>query len=140
MSGNIFNMKPVNDADFLNQCVYGSMDDLVEIDDEFIICDKKSTKKSIPREVPDNYKIQMNIYKLLYFINFGVKIDKAAIIYIDKSSAWERHKTLVFKLDDIEKTRKYVLDKLSIISQNTPPPKVKTFLCPWCPYYSTCKP
>ena len=130
----------IDNDDMLYNCVYGSLDDVIEIDDELIICDKKTTKKSIPRQVPDNYKIQMNIYKLLYFVNKGITIDKAAIIYIDKSTGWERHKTLVFKLDDIETTRKYILEKLKELDTREIPKKVITFLCPWCPYYSICKP
>ena len=115
LSANILYMCNIDKDDMLYNCVYGSLDDVIEIDDELIICDKKTTKKSIPRQVPDNYKIQMNIYKLLYFVNKGITIDKAAIIYIDKSTGWERHKTLVFKLDDIETTRKYILVKLKVM-------------------------
>lgn len=129
------------DKDSLYDCVKGSMDDLVEIDDELIICDKKTTKKSIPREVPDQYKAQMNIYKLLYYISSGgVEIERACIIYIDKSSAWERHKARCFDLKPIEEIRQYVLDKLQILDTATPPKKVVTFLCPWCSYYTECNP
>jgi CRISPR/Cas system-associated exonuclease Cas4 (RecB family) len=129
------------DGDGLYDCVKGSMDDLVEIDDELIICDKKTTKKSIPREVPDNYKAQMNIYKLLYYIaSDGVEIERACIIYIDKSSAWERHKTRCFDLKPIEEIRQYVLDKLQVLDTAVPPKKVVTFLCPWCSYYTECNP
>lgn len=128
------------DADNIYECVKGSMDDLVEIDGELIICDKKTTKKSIPREVPDNYKAQMNIYKLLYFITTGVEIERACIIYIDKSSAWERHKTRCFDLKPVEEIRKYVLDKLQVLNTEIPPEKVVTFLCPWCSYYTECNP
>ena len=137
---NIKDNRIKNDSDNLYDCVKGSMDDLVEIDDELIICDKKTTKKSIPRQVPDNYKAQMNIYKLLYFITTGVEIERACIIYIDKSSAWERHKTRCFDLLPIEEIRKYVLDKLQVINTTTPPDKVVTFLCPWCSYYTECNP
>jgi len=155
LHGDIFNMKKVSytteeylggdktittmDNEFYD-CVKGSMDDLVEIDDELIICDKKTTKKSIPREVSDKYKEQMNIYKLLYFIETGVEINRAAIIYIDKSSAWERHKTRVFDLDPIEEIRKRVLSKLSVLKEGSIPPRVVSFLCPWCPFFSQCNP
>lgn len=128
--------KPTN----LYSCIAGSMDDLVEIDDELIICDKKTIKKGLPKTVSDQYKAQMNIYKLLYFITTGVEISRAAIIYIEKVSAWERHRTVVFDLQPIEEIRTFVLDKLSILDTEQAPPRVKTFLCPWCDYYNTCKP
>jgi CRISPR/Cas system-associated exonuclease Cas4 (RecB family) len=137
---NIKEGRTKEDKDDLYDCVKGSMDDLVEIDDELIICDKKTTKKSIPRQVPDNYKAQMNIYKLLYYVTTGIEIERACIIYIDKSSAWERHKTRCFDLKPIDEIRSYVLDKLSQINTDTPPDKVVTFLCPWCSYYTECNP
>ena len=133
-------MSKKSDKDKITDCVKGSMDDLVEIDDELIICDKKTTKKSIPRQVPDNYVAQMNIYKLLYFITTGVEINRACIIYIDKSSGWERHKSRCFNLEPIESIRTSVLAKLQILDTDSPPEKVVSFLCPWCDYYSTCKP
>jgi CRISPR/Cas system-associated exonuclease Cas4 (RecB family) len=137
---NVKTGKVKEEGDSLFDCVKGSMDDLVEIDDELFICDKKTTKKSIPREVPDNYKAQMNIYKLLYYITTGIEIERACIVYIDKSSAWERHKTRCFDLLPIEEIRKYVLDKLQILDVKEPPKKVVTFLCPWCSYYTECNP
>jgi CRISPR/Cas system-associated exonuclease Cas4 (RecB family) len=137
---NIKRGREKNGTDSLFDCVKGSMDDLVEIDDELIICDKKTTKKSIPREVPDNYKAQMNIYKLLYYITTGVEVQRACIIYIDKSSAWERHKTRCFDLKPIDEIKTFVLDKLAMLDTDTPPDKVVTFLCPWCSYYTECNP
>lgn len=137
---NIKEMSTIVEGEKITNCVKGSMDDLIEIDDELIICDKKTTKKSIPREVSEQYKAQMNIYKLLYFITTGVEVKRAAIVYIDKSSAWERHKTRVFDLEPIENIRKFVLDKLQVLDTDSPPPKVVTFLCPWCDYYTECNP
>lgn len=137
---NVKTGKIKTDNDSLFDCVKGSMDDLVEIDGELFICDKKTTKKSIPKEAPDTYKTQMNIYKLLYYITTGVEIERACIVYIDKSSAWERHKTRCFELLPIEEIRKFVLDKLQVLDVDTPPKKVVTFLCPWCSYYTECNP
>lgn len=118
----------------------GSMDDLIEIDGELIICDKKTTKKSIPREVPDNYKTQMNIYAYMYWEQTGNKINRAAIIYIDKSSGWERHKTILFDLEPLESTKLLIDSKMKEITQKEIPQRVKSFLCPWCPFYTECKP
>ena len=122
------------------QCVKGSMDDLVEIDGELIICDKKTNKKGLPKVAKEQHMRQMAIYKLLYFITTGIEIKRAAVIYIEKVTAWERHQTRVFDLPPIEDIRDFVLPKLQVLDTDTPPPKVITFLCSWCDYYKTCKP
>ncbi len=121
-------------------CIKGSMDDLVEIDGELIICDKKTHKKGLPKVAKEQHIRQMSIYKLLYFITTGVEIKRAAIIYIEKVTAWERHQTRVFDLPSIENIRDFVLPKLQVLDTKTPPPKVTGFLCTWCDYYETCKP
>lgn len=137
---NVKTGKIKTDNDSLFDCVKGSMDDLVEIDGELFICDKKTTKKSIPKEAPDTYKTQMNIYKLLYYITTGVEIERACIVYIDKSSAWERHKTRCFDLLPIEEIREFVLSKLQVLDTSIAPAKVPTYLCPWCSYVTECNP
>ena len=120
-------------------CVQGSIDDIIEIDDEYIICDKKTTRQ-IPKEVPLNYQIQLNIYKLLYFVNYGLEVNKGAIIYIDKTSGWSKHKTLMFDLLESFTIRELVLDKLDELKKENIPERVESFLCNWCPFYDECKP
>lgn len=119
--------------------VQGSMDDLVVIDGEYIICDKKTTKK-IPYVVPVRYQTQMNIYKLLYFIKTGIDVKKAAIIYIDKTTGWVRHKTIIFELLDIDEIKPYCVDKLQILASNTPPDRHETPICKFCPFKIECDP
>jgi CRISPR/Cas system-associated exonuclease Cas4 (RecB family) len=121
------------------EVVQGAMDDLVEIDDELIICDKKTTKQ-IPKEVSLQYQTQMNIYKLLYYINKDVDVKKAAIIYIDKTTAWAKHKTIVFDLLDILEIQQFALEKLELLRQEKIPPRVESYLCNWCPFINECNP
>lgn len=143
LAGNIFKMKavrydsrkrPLN----FNEVVQGSIDDIIDIDGELIIADKKTTRDSIPKEAPMKYKLQMNIYKLLYFINKKVEIKKAGLIYIDKSSGWKRYKSIVFDLLPIDEIKDYVIDKLKILSQKDPPERVETYLCNFCPFRKEC--
>lgn len=144
LAGNIITMKP---AEYTNkprkkdryEVVQGSMDDLVEIDDELIICDKKTTKQ-IPKEVSVQYQTQLNIYKLLYYINYDVDISKGAIIYVDKTSGWSKHRTITFELLDINAIRDYVIFALDILKQADTPERVESYLCNWCPFFDECKP
>ena len=120
------------------QILQGSMDDLIEIDDELFICDKKTVKQSLPRTVSEQYQKQLNIYKLLYYINYGKDIKHGAIIYIDKSSGWIRHKTRIVELLDIDEIQSYCQDVLKQIQQKNEPQRVESFLCNWCPYRKEC--
>jgi len=144
LAGNIKTMKPV---EYTNkprkkdryECIQGSMDDLIEIDDELVICDKKTTKQ-IPKIVSEQYQQQLNIYKLLYYINYNVEVKTGAIIYIDKTSAWNKHKTITFELLDIQDIREYCLESLGVLKQEGIPDRTESFLCNWCPFYKECAP
>jgi len=139
MTDNYKEKREMKELDIINS-VKGSMDDLIEIDDELIIADKKTVKKGLPKVAKPEHVAQMNIYKLLYYITTGVEISRAALVYIEKTSCWERHRTCMVDLQPIEDIRKFVLDKLQILDTDSPPPKVVTFLCPWCDYYTECNP
>ena len=119
--------------------VQGSMDDLIVIDGEYIICDKKTTKK-IPYVVPLRYQTQMNIYKLLYFIQTGIDVKRAAIIYIDKTTGWSRHKTISFELLDIDEIKPYCTDKLLTLASSKPPDRFESPICKFCPHKKVCDP
>lgn len=132
-------MTEERNSEYKYDVIQGSMDDLVEIDDELIICDKKTTKQ-LPREVTLQYKTQMNVYKLLYYINKGIDIKKAAIIYIDKTTGWAKHRTLVFELLDISEIQQFCLDRLRVLKSKRKPKRVESYLCNWCPHLKECNP
>lgn len=144
LAGNVKTMKP---ARYTNkprkadryEVIQGSMDDLVEIDDVLYICDKKTTKQ-IPKEISLQYQTQLNIYKLLYFINYNVDIPRGAIIYVDKTSGWSKHRTITFDLLDVNSIRDYVLSALVVLEQDDTPKRVESYLCNWCPFFEECKP
>lgn len=144
LAANIDKMKPAGYTNARRKANYydivqGAMDDLVEIDDELIICDKKTTRQ-IPKEISLQYKTQLNIYKLLYYINNDIDVKKGAIIYIDKTTAWNKHKTIVFDLLDIGEIKQFVLDRLALLERQQLPPRKESFLCHWCPFIDECKP
>lgn len=125
---------------FNSNIVKGTIDDIVEIDDELIIIDKKTTAKSIPKKIPSQYQWQLNIYKLLYNMQEGVEIKRGAIVWIDKSSGWKNHRTSIVNLLPIKKIFTYVLSKLSLLEGKMMPERVVTPLCEYCPFFKRCKP
>lgn len=120
--------------------VKGTIDDIVQIDDELILCDKKTTAKSIPKKIPSQYQWQLNIYKLLYFRQTGIDIKRGAIVWIDKSSGWKVHRTSIIDLLPNEKILDFVRDKLQLLQRKALPSRVITPLCNYCPHLKRCKP
>lgn len=142
MRANVVKMQPALNGGGKYDLVSGRLDDLIELDDEEIIVDKKTTAKSIPSKIPENYKWQLNIYKLLYYITHPQKkvIDRGAILWIDKSSGWKNVKAVFLDLLPVETIRDYVLDKLKILRSDKIPPRVTSPLCYYCPFLRECNP
>jgi len=120
--------------------IKGTIDDIIEIDDELIIIDKKTTAKSIPKKIPSQYQWQLNIYKLLYYMEKGIEIKRGAVVWIDKSSGWKNHRTSIINLLPIKKIFTYVRSKLQLLEGKALPPRVVTPLCEYCPFFKRCKP
>ena len=125
---------------FLSTTVEGTIDDIIEIDDELIICDKKTTAKSIPGKIPSQYQWQLNIYKLLYFMQEDIDIKRGAVVWIDKSSGWKNHRTSIINLLPNKKIDTYVRSKLALLIRKPLPQRVVTPLCEYCPFFKRCKP
>lgn len=144
VSANIRTMqsvKPENiDVSNFYDCVTGTIDDIIELDDGQTILVDKKTCKQIPEEPSEDYKMQIYIYKLLLYINEGIDVKKGAILYLDKPSSFFESRCFVFDLLSIEEIRNIVLAKLDQIKSETPPERVITFRCDWCPHLKQCDP
>ena len=123
-----------------NDEIKGTIDDIIKVDDKIYIIDKKTTAKSIPKKIPAQYEWQLNIYKLLYYMEKKVDIKYGAICWIDKSSGWKNHKTYIVELLDNQNIMEYVLCKLAVLSTKRLPAKVTSPLCNYCPFFKECKP
>ena len=168
MGGNIRNMTPIDSkritiVNFFD-CITGTADDILDINGELVIVDKKTisavTKNSVdkffnippnekkppvflwmPKEASEDYVFQLNEYKLLYFIKHGIEIKKGAIIYLEMSTRFRE--PMVFEIDllPIEEIRKQViekLDKLKLgVETKTPPDRYIDWHCRYCLFAKT---
>ena len=137
LGANVRLMKPIKTKDInsLNfyDCITGTADDILHRNGETIIVDKKTTN-GIPKEASKDYTFQLNVYKLLYFIKTGVDVKKGAIIYLNKIDSFKTVAVFEVALDTIDNIREEVLVRLTKVSFETPPSKVVSKRCLWCPY------
>lgn len=141
---------PIEDSEQLD-IIYGSIDDLVEIDGKFIICDKKTTgsigyfQKSTAKP-SESHVDQINRYRVLLKKCYNIDADFGCVIYISNSvdrETKDKPVPLSFKLAPIEETLEDMIVKAREIKDSltkmTLPPRVKNYLCDgYCPYATMC--
>uniref|UniRef100_A0AAU7N495 Exonuclease n=1 Tax=Nitrosopumivirus cobalaminus TaxID=3158414 RepID=A0AAU7N495_9VIRU len=138
MQGNIESMEV--DCTDSNERLVGSMDNIIEIDGEKVICDTKTCFR-LPKEdeLPEGYRKQLNLYKLLYYIETGIEVKKGAILWLEKMTSLKNHKANVIELDELVDIRKMALDRMrNITGDKAPEPETHKW-CKYCPYYKTDK-
>ena len=131
--------------------IYGSLDDLVKVGQEWVICDKKTTGSidyfsrynSKPSE---SHVDQINCYRVLLKKCYDIDTKNGAVIYISNNINREKKDkptVLSFKLKPIDETLKDMVIKANIIKdsllETKLPERTKCFLCDgMCPYASRC--
>lgn len=146
MAANIRTMEPIDvkDINVINyfDCVSGSMDHLVNVNGEDIIIDLKTwsalTSKGFkwggPKEESEDYINQVNIYKLLYWINHKKEIKRACIAHLDTASRLSDIRVFEINLQPIEVIQKMVLDKLDQLKGGKVPNRFTSWRCDYCPH------
>ena len=89
--------------------IYGSIDDLIKIDDEWVICDKKTTGSidyfsKYNSKPSDSHKDQINRYRVLLDKCYNINAKFGAVIYISNNvpkDKIDKPSILPFKLDQI---------------------------------------
>ena len=143
LGANIRTMKPIKSEDVndtnLFDCVTGTVDDIIEFEGDIIITDKK-TCKAVKKEPDESYITQINIYKLLLWINEGIEADYGSIIYLNKVTSFKDPQCFVFKLKSIEAIEKDIIQKLDQLKCKDPPERVTSWKCNWCEFAKICDP
>lgn len=121
--------------------VVGSVDELVKINNELILVEKKTCKK-LP-QYPYPHHINQVEYYYFMLKQQGIEPTKLVIFYISKSE----NKTREFEITprDLAVIEGEFTEKLAILKKsletNTPPPRPydqPDWLCDYCPYFSEC--
>jgi len=136
--------------------IAGSIDDIIEVDGELIICDKKTTgsidyfspnswNKGTPR-ANEGHKLQTNMYRVL--LNKCKKLDAkwGCNIYIDNCVSKDKKdkpSAIAYKLQDPEETLGQMVQAAEIIkeamTEGVLPERTKNYLCDGvCPHSTKC--
>lgn len=128
----------------------GSIDDLIKIEDKWIICDKKTTgsidyfSKSTSR-ASDSHVKQLNHYRVLLKKCMDIDAEFGCIIYIDSknSQTYDKPVTIPFKLQPIENTLESIKNNGLILKKSLltgeKPERTRCYLCDgMCGYASKC--
>ncbi len=142
-------LKP-NDPRHLD-IIYGSIDDLVKIDDEWVICDKKTTGSidyfsKYNSKPSESHVDQINRYRVLLDKCYNINAKFGAVVYISNNvpkDKVDKPSILPFKLDAIEKTLQDMVEKAKIIKESYTEKysqkRTKCYLCDsFCPYATKC--
>ena len=141
---------PENDPKHMD-IIYGSIDDLVKVDGEWVITDKKTTGSidyfAVRYGKPsESHVAQINCYRVLLKKCYDIDTKNGAVIYISNNINREKKDkptVLSFKLKPIDETLKDMIIKANIIKdsllETKLPERTKCFLCDgMCPYASRC--
>ena len=131
--------------------IYGSVDDLIKVKDEWVIVDKKTTGsiayfQKYNSKASDQHKYQINCYNALLKKCYGIQAKRGCVMYVSNQVSKEvrdRPVALSFKLDDPDKIIEEVVEKANIIKDSivnrTLPERTKNFLCDgMCPFATKC--
>ena len=143
LGANIRTMMPIKPKDvtpdILFDCVTGTVDDIIEFEGNIIITDKK-TCKVLKQDPDDSYITQINIYKLLLFINEGIEADFGSLLYLNKTTSFKDPQCFVFKLKSIDIIKNEVIKKLDQLKRDDAPDRVASWKCNWCEFAQICDP
>jgi len=128
--------------------IAGAIDDVVKIDDEYIICDKKTTSKmanKIKYGPSDENKLQINMYRVLLFKQFGIDAKWGCNIFIDIdiNSEYDKVHPVAYKLRPIEETLDFMVQqaenmRASLLDLKMPE-RTRNFMCDGiCPHATFC--
>ena len=131
--------------------IYGSIDDLIQIGDKWVICDKKTTgsidyfKRATSRP-SETHVDQINMYRVLLQKCYGIEASFGCVVYMSNQVLKDQRDKVIplaFKLRPIEETLTKMVEQAKIIktslSEKILPPRTKNFLCDgMCPYASVC--
>lgn len=130
--------------------IYGKMDDVLNIDGEWVIVDKKTTgsmeyfkKYNKPSE---SHVAQLNCYRVLLNKCYNIDAKKGCNLYIDNCISKETRdepKPIVYALGDPVKTEAIMKEKASQIKEiflnHILPERTRNFMCDGlCPFATKC--
>ena len=107
----------------------GTLDDLVRVGNNFVICDKKTynARGYVKKEASPEHILQVNIYKLMLHHSYGIDAGYGCNLYLDKGDGY-KELPMVYETAPIEETREFLEKTLLKLKSGIPDPVI-TYLC-----------
>lgn len=128
--------------------IAGAIDDVIKMGDEYIICDKKTTVKmanKVKYGPSDENKLQLNMYRVLLFKQFGFDAKWGCNIFVDVdiNSEYDKVHPVAYKLRPIEETLDFMVLQAETMKSNllggNMPDRVRNYMCDGlCPHATFC--
>ena len=131
--------------------IYGSIDDLIQVGDKWVICDKKTTGsidyfKKDRVGASDTHADQINKYAVLLKKCYDIDAKWGCDIYLSNQVSKDTRDGIypkAFKLDPIEETLTTMIEQAKFLKASLTkkklPERTKCFLCNgMCPYATKC--
>ena len=144
-----YSPQEVRQLEDTSNIITGSLDDLMRIDGEYVIVDKKTYNgyqgQYKKKEPDESYKLQLSIYRVLLEKGYGIDAKVGCLLYLDESADF-KETPMAFDLAPIEGTKAYMSDVLRQLRQGLPKATVN-WLCNganrkgtiFCPYKDRCE-
>lgn len=120
--------------------IVGRIDEVLEVDGELIICDKK-TVRTMPSKPYEHHVKQVNMYSALLYAQDGIKVNKGAILYIDVVNKQSKVYTFALEPDKdkvIFEMEMKVRKLQKALKERKPPEPKPTWYCGWCRWFIKC--
>ncbi len=120
--------------------IVGRIDEILEIDGELIILDKKTVRRQVNAPYEHHVK-QVEMYSGLLFAQDGIEVNKGGILYIDVAN--KNSKVFTFELErnkakilaEMERKRNILAEA---IEKGIPPELRVSWLCNYCNWFERC--
>lgn len=121
--------------------IEGRIDELCNINGEWVIVDKKTTRNT-PSTPHEHYVKQLTYYAWLAKQALGIEVKRVALLYINVAANEVKVITIPLTPLAVEQAGRELLEKAKILHQsltnNTLPPRKFGWLCNYCQYFKRC--
>jgi CRISPR/Cas system-associated exonuclease Cas4 (RecB family) len=134
-----------------HKMIQGSIDDVIEVDGELVICDKKTTGsieyfQKHNSSASDSHMAQINCYRALLNKCYGLDAKRGCVIYISNSISKEKYDKptpISFLLKKPEEVLQEMIVNAKKIKESIKsdklPERIRCYLCDgMCPYANKC--
>lgn len=120
--------------------VTGTADEIVMVDNEIIIVDKK-TVNEIPRRAYDRHMNQIKYYALMLYKLYGIRVNRGVVLYIKKAlhmNDMVAVQPFEFLIGDLGEIENDFVSRVFALKDDVPPEPIRGNHCAFCKWQEIC--